>query len=74
MIISGSLRAVCVDQVRMACSPDAEVYMLVREPELCQYVVTLYHPLHCSQWERGLHPVGAPSPVSGRNKVEHDEL
>ena len=65
---------VCVHQVRMACSPDADVYMLVREPELCRYVVTLYHPLQCSDQETNLHSVGAPSPVPGRNRLDHDEL
>ena len=35
-------------QVQLVCSPDAEVYMLVREPETCRYVVTLYHPSICS--------------------------
>lgn len=34
-------------QVQLVCSPDAEVYMLVREPETCHYVVTLYHPSIC---------------------------
>lgn len=35
-------------QVQLACSPDADVYMLVREPETCRYVVTLYHPTVCA--------------------------
>ncbi|CAL8463374.1 g2908 [Coccomyxa elongata] len=34
-------------KVQLVCSPDAEVYMLVREPETCRYVVTLYHPSIC---------------------------
>lgn len=33
----------------MACSPDKEVYMFVREPATCTYVVTLYHPSICDQ-------------------------
>lgn len=36
-----------ISQVQLVCSPDAEVYMLVREPETCRYVVTLYHPSIC---------------------------
>lgn len=35
-------------QVQLACSPDSDAYMLVREPETCRYVVTLYHPSICT--------------------------
>lgn len=34
-------------QVQFARSPDDEIYMVVREPEVCKYVITLYHPDSC---------------------------
>lgn len=48
-------------QVYMACSPDSETYMLVREPDTCKYAVTLYHPSLCKQDKYALRTVQAPA-------------
>ena len=36
-----------VMQVRLACSPDKDIYMIIQEPETCRYVCLLYHPAVC---------------------------
>ena len=38
-------------QVRLACSPDAESYLVVREPAACAYIIVLYTPFMCSHSE-----------------------
>jgi hypothetical protein len=38
-------------EVRLACSPDGEMHMLVREPAFCSYVVVLYVPTLCNMPE-----------------------
>ncbi len=61
-------------QVFMACSPDSEVYMIVREPETCKYSVTLYHPSLCEQDKYALRTVQAPSapPLEAKSQDEDD--
>jgi hypothetical protein len=62
--------AVCL-QVRSACSPDAESYMLVREPAMCRYIVTLYHPAICQDKKYAIRVVEAPSsPVPAKDARE----
>ena len=41
-------------QVRLACSPDKEAYMIILEPDTCQYVCVLYHPSVCQVEGMGL--------------------
>jgi hypothetical protein len=35
-------------EVRIACSPDARLHFLVREPDFCQYIFVIYSPSLCS--------------------------
>lgn len=34
-------------EVRIACSFDSNIHMLVREPDFCQYVFVIYSPSLC---------------------------
>ena len=34
-------------QVRLACSPDKDTYLIIQEPETCRYISVLYHPAVC---------------------------
>ena len=34
-------------ELRIACSPDPERHLLMREPQQCQYVMVLYEPSLC---------------------------
>lgn len=34
-------------EVRIACSFDSSIHMLVREPDFCQYVFVIYSPSLC---------------------------
>jgi hypothetical protein len=45
--------------VRIACSPDGDLHLLVREPDFCQYVLVVYSPALCSV------PEFSPVPHSG---------
>ena len=33
--------------MRLACSPDENVYLVIQEPVTCKYVSVLYHPAVC---------------------------
>ena len=34
-------------ELRLACSPDKQAHMIVREPAQCVYIITLYLPKLC---------------------------
>ena len=50
-------RATRHTEVRIACSPDQRVHLLVREPDFCSYIFVVYSPALC-----GL-PAYKPVPV-----------
>ena len=33
--------------MRLACSPDKDIYLVIQEPQTCRYVGVLYHPAVC---------------------------
>ena len=37
--------------MRLACSPDTSMYMVVREPIACSYIVVVYTPTVCDSPE-----------------------
>ena len=53
-------------ELRLACSPDKDTHMVVREPAQCIYIVTVYIPELC----QAAHPAILNSPIA----AVHDEL
>ena len=45
--LSGGKKVARRTEVRIACSPDSRVHMLIREPDYCSYVFVLYVPQLC---------------------------
>lgn len=35
-------------ELRLACSPDDQSHMIIREPAQCMYIIVLYLPSLCS--------------------------
>lgn len=50
-------------ELRLACSPDQEAHMVIREPAQCLYIITLYIP--------GLCQVQS---TKATNHKQHDDL
>lgn len=46
-VLGGGRRAVRKTEVRIACSPDGKLHMLVREPDFCHYIFVIYTPALC---------------------------
>ncbi len=46
-MLGGGRRVVRRVEARLACSPDANTYMLIREPDFCTYVYVIYVPQLC---------------------------
>ena len=53
-------------ELRLACSPDEEAHMIVREPAQCMYIITVYLPGLCQATQGALLNSVIP--------VIHDEL
>lgn len=47
-VLSGGRRVVRRSEVRLACSPDERLHMVVREPDFCSYVFVIYVPELCT--------------------------
>ncbi|KAF5829741.1 hypothetical protein DUNSADRAFT_15565 [Dunaliella salina] len=45
--LAGGRQEVRSTEVRIACSPDRRLHMLVREPDFCSYIFVLYSPAVC---------------------------
>ncbi|GAX75433.1 hypothetical protein CEUSTIGMA_g2877.t1 [Chlamydomonas eustigma] len=46
-VLAGNRRVIRKTEARVACSPDEQMHMLVREPDFCQYVFVIYSPALC---------------------------
>eukprot|EP00983_Pelagomonas_calceolata_P047916 1140847-Pelagomonas_calceolata.AAC.2 len=46
-VLAGGRREVRSTEVRIACSPDRRLHILVREPDFCSYIFVLYSPAMC---------------------------
>ncbi|KAG2496044.1 hypothetical protein HYH03_005965 [Edaphochlamys debaryana] len=47
-VLGGGRRVVRRVEARIACSPDAGTYMLIREPDFCTYTFVVYTPALCA--------------------------
>ena len=65
-------------QVRLACSPDKDMYMVIQEPETCAYVCVLYHPAVClvkgMEWRVSVGQEDADSALYYLGQDYHDDL
>lgn len=55
-------------ELRIACSPDDQQHLLIREPEQCRYVMVLFEPSLCT-----VPGFGRP-PEDDEALQMHDEL
>ncbi|MEW5317451.1 MAG: hypothetical protein WDW38_008745 [Sanguina aurantia] len=46
-VLAGGRKAVRRSEVRLACSPDSKLRILIREPDFCHYVFIIYVPQLC---------------------------
>lgn len=46
-VLAKGRRAIRNTEVRIACSPDERMHLLVREPDFCSYIFVLYVPALC---------------------------
>lgn len=46
-ILAGGRKAVRRSEVRLACSLDSKLRILIREPDFCHYVFIIYVPQLC---------------------------
>ena len=60
-MLGGGRRVVRRTEVRIACSPDRRLRLLIREPDFCHYVYVLYSPALCLLDEFKPKPLQGPS-------------
>jgi hypothetical protein len=60
--LKGGRKEIRHTEVRIACSPTGSPFMLVREPDFCQYVFVVYLPSLCELDRYKPWLKGAPSP------------
>ena len=63
-------------EVRIACSPDSQQHLVMREPEQCQYIIVMYDPGVCELIELDLeqHELSAAELGSYREGIDRAEL
>jgi hypothetical protein len=47
-VLAGNRRVVRRTEVRIACSPDDRLHLLIREPDFCSYIWVIYSPALCT--------------------------
>ncbi|KAL6764757.1 hypothetical protein V8C86DRAFT_1367634 [Haematococcus lacustris] len=47
-VLANNRRVIRRSEVRIACSPDDKIHLLVREPDFCTYIWVIYSPSLCS--------------------------
>eukprot|EP00775_Hariotina_reticulata_P011589 gene11589-11733_t len=55
-------------ELRLACSPNKNWHMLVREPDFCRYIMVLYHPSMCTIQRYKPVPRPKGSSLDGKRK------
>lgn len=60
--LGGGKRVVRRTEVRIACSPDKKLRLLVREPDFCRYIFVIYSPGLCQVEQYS--PKDVPTPIS----------